>query len=569
MGLDTNTRPVVKAVEAYFDYNTTPEQMHLISKMLNTSADAPDKLQQKFIYYLSYSNATRVKRLLDLLEYLTIFSTARVPELVNNDKFVENFSSAIMEPDFQRGMLNLLRLWHTKYINVQKDLNRIFELIENLEAFDLPLPSTYVSKYEGVDPESLYVNLPNKDKEGEEKPRPPAINLQKSAAPPTSDLNELFTKSKNVRQKALFLINDSDFKYKPIMYREETAQLIIEDLTDMLVEFNHLLSCDYASEIKERIQDVIREFNKFHGQIRQKLDSAEESGAMEIEDGPVYGPQLPGHQGHSTKNSENENYSHPTILAFDEFLSYKTEPCHEGNKCKFISTQGKGISGQNSELVCPNWHGLQDRRRPVCGERGNVLYNFTLCHHKEDCSNLDKCEMSHNFVETFFHPLNYKKKRCAAAGVCRTGKYCPYFHSQEEKGTWSNCLKEWFNLRDNDDDQYSNMNEFDWGDNDENSHYKSISSHIPPSVLIQNQAIPLPPAENPEPKKNEPKVESPQVASQLPLLNELHGKLKVRQNYVSTQEITGIFYNNPCFHHFPFALTGNSQPNTSQPQEKN
>jgi len=574
MGLDTNTRPVVKAVEAYFEYNTTPEQMHLISKMLSTSNDAPDKLQQKFINYLSYSNTTRIKKLLDLLEYLTIFNTAHVPELINNEKFVENFSSAIMESDFQKGMLNLLRLWHDKYKNVQKDVNRIFELIENLGFFGIPFPSSYTSKYEGVEPESLYAITTYKEKE-EEQARPPAINLQK-AAPPTTDMNELFTKSKNVKQKALFLINDTEFRHKPMIYREETAQIIIEDLSDILIEFNHLLSCDYSVEIKDRIQDVIKDLNKLHGQIRQKLDEAEEGGAMEIEDN-VYGPHLPKDKDYRRKDSGNDHF--PTILQFDEFVSYKTEPCQEGNRCKFFSTQkkGSGAGGHNSELSCPYWHGLHDRRRAVCGESGNTLYNFTLCTHKENCPNGDKCEMSHNFVETFFHPLNYKKKRCATAGVCRTGKYCPYFHSQEEKGSWSNCLKQWFNIKDSEEDMSGfygidwGDSEIDWGNNDDKAHIRAISSHIPPHLLISNQAIPLPPADNstapPDKKKNEqPKDDSPQVASQLPLIKELHGKLTVRQEFVKPQEITGIFYNNPCFQHFPFVLTQGipNQPNATQ-----
>ena len=107
----------------------------------------------------------------------------------------------------------------------------------------------------------------------------------------------------------------------------------------------------------------------------------------------------------------------------------------------------KAGASQRREMNCPGWHNSQDKRRHFRDDRGSTLYKPTLCKNKDDCLDDDRCKMSHNYYESFYHPASYKKKRCANEDRCKNQNYCPYFHSQEEKGTWNQIFKNIFDLR--------------------------------------------------------------------------------------------------------------------------
>jgi len=244
------------------------------------------------------------------------------------------------------------------------------------------------------------------------------------------------------------------------------------------------------------------------------------------------------------------------MMGVDEFLSYKTLPCEEQMKCKSAPTVRRGIviGVRKKEIKCPYWHNMEDRRRELFDKKGNLLYGHTSCENREDCVKGDNCKQAHNFFETSYHPLKYKKGRCALLKSCKNAKYCPYSHSNEEQKAWSNIVKEYFNLQEEED-------EIAWADSGDEA---DVERYGPPE-----KPITAPPCENadnvtsPTPNIfNNSKNQQDKIANMKPtdpeLFNkELHGTLKVRKEFTEAKILTPLFENNVCFQHFPLLFGEN------------
>jgi hypothetical protein len=67
-----------------------------------------------------------------------------------------------------------------------------------------------------------------------------------------------------------------------------------------------------------------------------------------------------------------------------------------------------------------------------------VIYTPDLCDNYETdlCKQKDKCHVSHNRVESVYHPEKYKSKYCTKypknLSQCEYGDYCSFAHSTKE-----------------------------------------------------------------------------------------------------------------------------------------
>ena len=140
-------------------------------------------------------------------------------------------------------------------------------------------------------------------------------------------------------------------------------------------------------------------------------------------------------------------------MKVDEFLLYKTKQCENHLTCANMPMLKSGDKPFTSkELICPYYHSLVDERRPVYSADNtdivNLVYTPVPCDSKF-CM-IDDCSLSNNFFELMFHPIKYKSLPCkkqSLPGACTAEKYCPYYHSSQEKNAWNRMLSKYFNMR--------------------------------------------------------------------------------------------------------------------------
>ena len=118
---------------------------------------------------------------------------------------------------------------------------------------------------------------------------------------------------------------------------------------------------------------------------------------------------------------------HNFVYDEDFFMFYyKTEWCpmnltlHEKSKCVYA-------------------HNLQDYRRKVHILRYSEVncenwdFKSFVTQMDQNCKLGAKCNKSHGWKESEFHPLIYKTKPCLSIGDCPRNLECPFFHSPIEK----------------------------------------------------------------------------------------------------------------------------------------
>lgn len=179
------------------------------------------------------------------------------------------------------------------------------------------------------------------------------------------------------------------------------------------------------------------------------------------------------HQGNLCKYSHNtvEEFYHPNKFKtkFCEYYS-KTDKnlisqCDYGNYCSFAHSESdiriallenfpqdtnffinyfKTILCPNSNCVekstCVYSHNWQDyRRSPLqffyrnisCPKWSNKKM---IIKYGDGCPDGMNCGFCHGWKEEDYHPLNYKTKKCKFKfGLCKKGKFCPFYHEDEKK----------------------------------------------------------------------------------------------------------------------------------------
>jgi len=454
MSADNKPQSLFKVLDNFFitDGDASLDQLHQISTLLNAETEPMFKIQEKFNFYSAYASASKIQKILELLEFLSVFSPRQLSKIINDEKFMDNFCSGIMEPDYQSELLNLLKLWSEKYQENKSEVHRVFELIENLTSIGMGLPDFFLSKYDGLEKEIESFLKENKKTENQ-----------------TSDL-EMGKNEKPVQES-------------------------------------------YEMEIIE-------------------------SGTL----GSLNKPPSPAKDTSSFDRHFKEKF--PFMMGIDDFLTYKTMPCGDQMKCQMAPSMRRGIviGVRKKEIKCPYWHNMQDRRRPLFDKKGNLMYGYTSCENKEDCVKGDNCKQAHNFFETFYHPLRYKKGRCVLLKSCKNTKYCPYSHSNEEQRAWSNIVKEYFNLQEEEDEVVWAA---DSGDEGDTERYERPAPPSGPANGTDSSNI-FNNSKNQHEKSSNMQPIDPEL-----LTKELKCTLVVRKEYVEAKALTSLFENNVCFQHFP------------------
>jgi hypothetical protein len=514
MGLGPNLQqPILKVLEAFFEYDNTTEKMRLISKLLDAQDDAPTKALQKITYYLSY-NSFKILKAVQLLEFLTIFNPSKLAEIINTHKFMDSFSSAVMEEDVQTPILNLLRLWHDKYAKDMHQVNLIFDFIENLQVVDITLPASYKSKYED---ESYKIEADTN-------------NDQKDEREGEDDIVEIL----------------SPFG---ILIRGSVQKMFDDFCNNLTVSMNlNELRARIGADNTDYRRDQEKEFEN-KSKISQSL----------------------------------EDYSKKE-MDIDEYVAYKTLPCPERMKCRFISKDKENFEPNSSPKKevqhCPYWHNGEDRRRPFCDENGKMLYTFQMCKVKDDCWKGDKCKKCHNIVEKMYHPMGYKKKPCSlspkgnsvlidkkrygtgplrqtkrkrtATTSCKNEKFCSHYHSQEEKDFWALCLKEYLSLQDN-SDNIANKEENEEKETDGTPQEIDIEKQVPPHMTIHHgRQGGIGKLINLRRNGKESSTERMEAENEKLLTKTTQSKLIIRKKYLQPSQLTSVLSANPCFLGIPF-----------------
>lgn len=122
-------------------------------------------------------------------------------------------------------------------------------------------------------------------------------------------------------------------------------------------------------------------------------------------------------------------------LEFD-FENYKINFC-KNPLCKFFKEGQTFITYYD----CFDYHISDDRRRKVTISDNKFNYSPKYYYDSTD-NNLTFCG---NSFEFYYHPLNYKSKKCEKSRCF--DNFCPFFHKPEEKEFFENYRKKFTNIK--------------------------------------------------------------------------------------------------------------------------
>lgn len=117
------------------------------------------------------------------------------------------------------------------------------------------------------------------------------------------------------------------------------------------------------------------------------------------------------------------------------------------SKFKIDLCKNLALGKQHNHKHCRYYHSIKDRRRILDFSQVFTpynlknLYSFDLCDFYESnkCAEQANCLMSHNRVESVYHPSKYKTKYCTKfpknLDKCEYKDYCSFAHSHKELKT--------------------------------------------------------------------------------------------------------------------------------------
>ena len=132
-------------------------------------------------------------------------------------------------------------------------------------------------------------------------------------------------------------------------------------------------------------------------------------------------------------NTPKSKVSQQQYVKFLDLSKFKVEKCRN-------LTNGK----QHNHKHCRYYHTIKDKRRLLDYSNVSVsenIYTPDLCdnYETESCPSKERCLLSHNRVESVYHPEKYKTKYCTKypknLSKCEYGDYCSFAHSTKELKT--------------------------------------------------------------------------------------------------------------------------------------
>ena len=383
---------------------------------------------------------------IDFLDYLTATCEQVFCPFVDNAEFLEN----ILRLALQFHIIHALRLvvyWEPFITaNINLVLKKKVELAVSSSEFKEALKSRPQLKY-AVSRDQKIKGSVNAART--ELNRLSYIeNLDFSLAENMSQLKEAIAKLTAEETKILALIKDEP----PKSDSRKALERVQDELREKISEFEgfleeNLAENDQSSKVSSR-EEVEGETQKGNSKtatgdtINRKSANDEEAKRLSDEDGEG--------KNRVVNLSNIDPKIAASMLTIEELLKYKLFKCPNA-ECPYRPSKEKTEKFKNKDLICPFWHFDYDKRREVIQQ--TVLsspqptgvkteYHAKMCE-KKGCRFKEKCFFSHNFFESYYHPLYYKKFSCEEnlGKECDKNKYCPYVHKKEEEDCWTEILK--------------------------------------------------------------------------------------------------------------------------------
>ena len=151
-----------------------------------------------------------------------------------------------------------------------------------------------------------------------------------------------------------------------------------------------------------------------------------------------------------------ENEDNKVInLTLDELLDFKKvnncnrKDCEDYEDVEVLTK--KDFLNNNDLIKCSRYHNHTDKRRYPLSKREPKKSSYS---HTQLCSaclrdqaHRGRCKLSNNWFEVYYHPNNYKLKKCQNE-TCKTDtnrrKYCPFYHNIKEREEWNTVLLDHF-----------------------------------------------------------------------------------------------------------------------------
>jgi len=554
-------KEIANVIEHYIDHSTNSHDLGVIAALINDSSYDIGILKERITKLYDYSDSMKIRKTIDLLEYLTVHCQDKLLPLLNADRLVDRFQY-IIDSEFSQPVLNLLKLWCDKYIGNQAKILPIFDFIENLSHFDFHLPDHYVSRFEGGNnsgPANPQDPLPSKNE-----------YIRLSIRELTEVANQLIEENRKIMDGSALANKSRDVKTALIRHNLLKADQIRE-------AFEGLKKCDIWFIVASTVEKIHNELIECNIKLQNKLTEVQ---LFEEE----MSDRTPATTTPVTYTSTDQDYKivfSPVDgeLSVEDFVEYKINECPQGQTCEYAPLPGGKIpSTDSTEFMCPFWHNPSDRRRAICDERGDYSYKPQKCKYRETCGHGDNCLYSHNFFEANFHPRNYKKAPCREPpGACKRKKYCPYYHSIQERDNIRGHLRNMFDLG-KEDGSESYMTEWDLEDG---ASAYSLNDQMPAQgreLMVYQEKPPIPGHLH-----HEMQEESRSMASwgegtghhhshfdsynkqEIPP-NTLQAKLVIRKKYENPSKLTSYFHQAKIMNGYPFFFFW--KPSQSQSTEE-
>ena len=260
----SDTTALLKAIDDYISDDTSFQHMQSISQLLNQLSTIPSNVVEKLCDNLSHYYAGKIKRALDLVEYLTYHSTAKLAEIVVEEKFVEALLYTLSVEDIQDITLNVLKLWTEKYSDKKQDMRPLFDFIENLENFDIYLPLLYTPTNEGITSEGSA----NQNNSNYGKSSGPL-----NSSPSPDEIDSLLESAATIRERSQNLLEDQAFDIMPDTYQKTTIEILLSEHKKLAESFQGINISEQPGDTREMIETVFSELNKFSKKTTGKSSS--------------------------------------------------------------------------------------------------------------------------------------------------------------------------------------------------------------------------------------------------------------------------------------------------------
>jgi len=412
MSIESQTREIVDLIMNYIDRGISgPEQ---ISEKLNSTEFDPEKVRDVLFMYIGIYGFRRMLKGIHLIEYLTINSKTKMKDIVNHEWPIEQFTNHIEE--LSDILLNTLKLLYDTYSDCRAEMPILFEFLENLPLFGFELPDQYTS------------NLTQQE-HSDSDDREDGLNLFDQSYPinlggldhvDAQTIESVIKKARKTESDFETLNGDNAFDKQPLDYKIHNLRAILSRVTDIQREFQRIRLTGDCENYSDVLNPLEVNFQRYREKLQEKIREL---------------------SGHSQPDGEYKIIVSPTTVERmnpNEIMVYKVNPCPDEYECQYFRDALESPEEEGFCSECQFWHNQSDRRRPILDNNHEFAYKSILCRARESCPLEIACDHSHNFFESFYHPLKFRRHLCPYDNCAN--RYCPYYHTEQERDDWQNFL---------------------------------------------------------------------------------------------------------------------------------